>query len=50
MKKICSGGIWTLAARLEGNHANHYTTVLMLVDIAENKHNTTFAGHNFMKI
>ena len=27
--KTNSGGIWTLAARLEGNHANHYTTVLI---------------------
>ena len=46
MKKIVSVGIWTLAARLEGNHANRYTTLPMHINIAENKHNTTFAGHN----
>ena len=29
MKKKCVVDIWTLAARQEGNHANHYTTVLI---------------------
>ena len=29
-EKICSSGFWTLIARLEGNNANHYTTVIIL--------------------
>ena len=28
---------------MEGKYANRYTTVLMHVERAENKHNTTFA-------
>ena len=46
MKKIVSGEIWTLDACVEGYHANRYTTVLMQIYKAENKHNTTVAGYN----
>ena len=46
MKKLVSVMIWTLPARLGGKHANRYTTVLMQFSIAENNHNTNFAGHN----
>ena len=46
MKKLIYGRIWTLATRVEGKHANRYTTVVLHVYRAENKHNTTFAVHN----
>ena len=31
---------------MEGNNANRYTTVLIQIYVAENKHNTTFAEYN----
>ena len=50
MKKNVSDGIWTLDDRIEGNHANRYTTVLIQSQIAENKHDTTFAGYNKTRV
>ena len=35
-----------MTARMEGNHANHYTTRHILSASSEDKLNTTLAGHN----